>query len=760
MFLNKEYEARKCDSLLKKELSKINVLNIASNLTICDNIDFIYLNDRKSFICYATPVFDHILTNTKLSAIARLFYLLADCYASIRLKSNDQKYAQRNLVKTNQEWADLLSCSLSTFFKAKRELQDLGYLEEAGETIIPTLPDSVFAKLNLEPNRYNAKKGNYLSARQELDATKQFIKINLPMLKLLLTEKQLNSEEKLLWLYCFKRCYISFLDQNGDGENGRAFLQEQKELAKIFGCSRPTISRALNNLIRHSYLIKDLIKKLKVTNAEGKEKFHSPYKIEALFPAEKMTLLKAQAERTGLDPLTEEQQLEYGLISNRQEIRTVTHCNELLSNIENINVEVSNFGVSSANSGVSSANFGVSSANSALVYKEVIKDHISKNSTRDPNFCRVLEKKTVTSSQGKILEQRKSQNDLNTIPTATIGVVDTVVTEQPSEQLITATPVDKEKIRQRLQATREKLALLQNKTKSTKNILLQSEEALPQPELSTVAEEAKEQSLKLENLVTKENNLHDFLAIKAKYLAAIDKQKLEGKPKKNKNDDFAANLASESSETTCTILVAKLDPTTTQVNTIMGNAQSISNIISFPLNCSDDQLVVRQENIHPNDWENPFHHYLYADLYHRICKDLSAINQQLAERYAKALSKKFPQKYKFWDSLFYEFKYYAATYKPRDFIPRDPEKVALVNAWQLVINGKWQTPKVLARLKTLTREMQHYIEKYLEIGHRAKTEDLFLLLEEINKIQGCKSSLESMLEMYRKLGKQQIGIAN
>jgi hypothetical protein len=383
MHLNKACQARENHSLFKKELSEINTINVVNNLATCNSIDFIYLNDRKSFICYATPVFDHILTNIKLSAVARLFYLLADCYASISAKSNDKKYGQRNLVKTNQDWADLLGCSLSTFFKAKRELQDLGYLEEAGETIIPTLPDAVFAKLNLEPNRYNAKKENYLSTRRELDETKQFIKINLPMLKLLLADQQLNSEEKILWLYCFKRCYIAFLDQNGYGENGRAFLQEQKELANIFSCSRSTISRAITNLIRCSYLTKELVKKLRFINTEGMEKFHSPYKIEALFPSTKMNLLKAQAERNGLAPLTEEQQLEYGLISKRQEIRTVDYCSELSSNVTNISAACADFGVSSADFGVSSANFGVSSANSGATYKEEIKDLISKNSTRE-----------------------------------------------------------------------------------------------------------------------------------------------------------------------------------------------------------------------------------------------------------------------------------------------------------------------------------------------------------------------------------------
>jgi hypothetical protein len=59
----------------------------------------------------------------------------------------------------------------------------------------------------------------------------------------------------------------------------------------------------------------------------------------------------------------------------------------------------------------------------------------------------VLEKKTVTSSQGKILEERKSQNDLSPLPTVTVSVAETLVIEQPSEQLITAAQVNREKIR-------------------------------------------------------------------------------------------------------------------------------------------------------------------------------------------------------------------------------------------------------------------------------------------------------------------------
>jgi hypothetical protein len=196
---------------------------LTTNIAPCKGIDFVYINDRKSYVCYATPVFDHILTNKKLSGIARLFYILADCLASIRAKSNSDKLGQRNVIKTSQEWADLLGCSLDVFFKTKRALQDLGYFKEAGETIIPTLPDPVFAELSLAPNRYNADNVAYLCKRTELDATKQFIKINLPMLKMLLADRELKPNEKLLWIYSFKRCYLAFLNQNGEGE--RAFLQ-------------------------------------------------------------------------------------------------------------------------------------------------------------------------------------------------------------------------------------------------------------------------------------------------------------------------------------------------------------------------------------------------------------------------------------------------------------------------------------------------------------------------------------------------------
>ena len=701
------------------------LVKLSQYIPACDNIDFVYLTERKSYVAFTTPIFEHTLSNQQMSAKAKLFYLLVYCLTSISAKKNKKKYGQRNIAKTYQEWLKLLGWSRTTFFNIKLELQNLGYLKEAGETIIPMLPDLVFAELNLSPNRYNADLGEYLCNIKCLDASKQFIKINLSLLKQLLLEPYINDQDKLLWLHCFKRSYLSCLDKNGEGD--RAFLVQQHELADFFSLGKSNISRSLLRLVKAGYINKKHFKKLMIIDNEGREIFCSAYQLEAKLPLAKMSQLKSQPDRAGLYDLSTEQQFEYGLTKERPP-RDLSYDDESL----NKHSRMSNSGLSVANSGIVIANSELSVANSEPT-PYYNKDHISNNSIRGPNADRQLDKNAAMSRQGKIFQDRRSQVTETSLPEITPVLASKIIPEQ--EVATNPVPIDKEKISQLLQAARENLALIKSKEKVTADLIATAAPSLPDLEkslamqINTLAPVATElyKPLKSSNKATRGVILVDELSMVPD---------VEITPIKALNEALTVELIKQS----------------TNPSKLSNEANFMQdNIIEFP-NLSieeDEEFVPDAKKTKHEEWENPLHYYIYADLYQAICKDLSARNEEHAVDYAMSLSKRFPERYKFWDSLYYEFKYYAGSYKPRDFISRDREKIALVNARKLVADGKWETPRALARIASLSREAQHHVEKYLEMNKRAITADMQEVFDEISRITGKPCLLEDLCKRYQ-----------
>jgi hypothetical protein len=596
----------------------------------------------------------------------------------------------------------MLNCSERNIQRLKGELRDKGYFKLDDETIIPTLPSSVFAELNSEPNRSNAEKVEYLDKRRQLDETKQYIKINIHMLKALLADPHLSCIQRLIWLHFFKLSYISFIDKTGDGS--RTFLQQQKELADLFGCNKSTISRTLCGLEKFAYIKRQLLKKVVRIDAEGMERFCAPYQIEALFPLRKIVQLKAQADRRNLEALTEEQQLEYGLISKRQELRVAgDYYSFPLSSIA-AKVDNAKLALSNANMALPKEKTSGIDAKTTPVYKEVNKNLILKNSIRDLNFARVVETKNFTDTRRDLSLTNNSQENTASQTVAeeateacNVGVEDAPL-QAPSAEL-------RSKIIQLLQKTKEK-------------ILNQGEGK----EVLAQAAENQDNDAVFAGLNIQEPMLEQQQAIASPKFEAETSQDCAGQ---------GMSCQEEVEKTT-----------------------KMAEVIDFPKSLPAKVSIYDSEgNFHydyvpiPADpLKNPLDDIIFVNMLRATYKNLTVQEINLACEYAHALSRKYPNYNA--SELEEDFLYYAATYNPRDFMPKNRVKVALCNAWKLVADGKWQRPHTLAKFDALAREAKHHVEKYLEFGSRAKSADLDAVLAEIGQIQGYKCTLEGLVKEY------------
>lgn len=278
----------------------------------CRPLDLIYCENRKPYITLTNSLFCHIVNKASLNNLEKLYYLLTDLYAHL----GKQTKGLREAEKSGREWAKLLGCSEEWVFQMQKKLEASDYfhiIREKDEDnqnekniIIPTLPDEIFIELSKEPNRFGQEHVMYTedshegSKRSFLDNSKLFIKVNLQMIKLLLSDPALSSLQKLVWLYCFNRSYISYTDSYGDGT--RNFITTYQELAAIFSCKENTISTAMNNLSLLGYINKKQFR-IKESGKTTRRKKKSCWEIVALFPQDKMKILLQQPDRQNLAPL-------------------------------------------------------------------------------------------------------------------------------------------------------------------------------------------------------------------------------------------------------------------------------------------------------------------------------------------------------------------------------------------------------------------------------------------------------------------------
>ncbi len=279
----------------------------------CSSISMIFMNDRKSYVTTTSCVLKHILTTDQLNNSEKLYYLIADLYAHLNKSINN---THRKTEKSAQEWAKLLNRSEQHIFKMQKTLEQLDYfhiIREKDEDnqnekniIIPSLPDHVFNELIKEPNHLSAEHLSFTptdhegSKRIYLDDSKLFIKFNLPMLKMVLSDKLLSALQKVLWIYFFYRSYISYQDQNGEGT--RNFITSYQELSAIFSCQECTISIAVNKLEFFGFITKKQFR-IKAQNRAGRRKKKSCWEFCALIPQAYMEHLIKQPDRQNLAPI-------------------------------------------------------------------------------------------------------------------------------------------------------------------------------------------------------------------------------------------------------------------------------------------------------------------------------------------------------------------------------------------------------------------------------------------------------------------------
>lgn len=364
-------------------------------------LDLIYCENRKPYIILTNSLFCHIINTASLNNLEKLYYLLTDLYAHLGKKIEGLREAE----KSGREWAKLLGCSEEWVFQMQKKLETSGYFhiirkkdednQNEKNIIIPTIPDEIFTKLSKEPNRIGQEHLVFTEDNHEgnkrsfLDNTKLFIKINLQMFKLLLSDPSLSSLQKLIWLYCFTRSYISYADSYGNGT--RNFITTYQELAAVFSCKENTISTAINNLSLLGYINK---KQFRIQNPgkTSRRKKKSCWEIAALFPQDKMKILLQQPDRQNLAPLTLDDLRLYNLY-------TPDHQKNIEHN------EVSNSIYYHDRSAISHETQQFNNKNNILNIKNIVTETTNNSSSsKDTKVNNVFYEKNLISSQEEVVQ--------------------------------------------------------------------------------------------------------------------------------------------------------------------------------------------------------------------------------------------------------------------------------------------------------------------------------------------------------------------
>jgi DNA-binding MarR family transcriptional regulator len=183
----------------------------------------------KSYTLISGCVLEHVLTTTNLTNLEKIYYLLADSLSII----NKNKGGSRSCALPSKEWAKRLGCSRSLVFEMQRSLVQKGYFiiskdfdtkgRNKRNLITPTIPSHVFSHLN---ERFPGRVGEYYPynpllecRRSYLDRTKLFIKFNYNLLKLITSSKDLNPQQKVIWLGCYANAYKFFMMQSKNNFN-------------------------------------------------------------------------------------------------------------------------------------------------------------------------------------------------------------------------------------------------------------------------------------------------------------------------------------------------------------------------------------------------------------------------------------------------------------------------------------------------------------------------------------------------------------
>lgn len=248
---------------------------------------FAYLNSDLPYLPLSGCVFEHILLTPLLTHKDKLFYLIADSLSLINAKNTTK---QRSIALSSATWAEKLNCSKNEIFSIQKNLEKNGYFviirdknkygKNKRNVIIPTIPDLVFNQLSKEPELYKNTNSNLLSSaflsalsslspdspyyvnsmaskRSYLDSTKLFIKLNYQLLSFIVSSDLLSDFAKLVWLNFYSICYKSSIKNFDLIKSHYTFTISYFELQNIFGCSKTTLSKTLNQLKESGFLTKN-----------------------------------------------------------------------------------------------------------------------------------------------------------------------------------------------------------------------------------------------------------------------------------------------------------------------------------------------------------------------------------------------------------------------------------------------------------------------------------------------------------------------
>ena len=215
---------------------------------------FLSLVEDKTYVPISGCVLEHVLTNSDLSYLEKLFYIKADALSLINAKEGGR---QRVIALPSLKWATQLGCSRSQVFKLQQSLSEKGYFiiikdknklgQNKRNLIIPTIPNEIFYFLAKTPDRagehipYNPLQE---CKRAYLDRTKLFIKLNYQLLKTITSNDYLTPFHKILWLDLFAKCYKHYISNNKE-RNEFSITVSYAELAKAYYCDKRQLSKAM-----------------------------------------------------------------------------------------------------------------------------------------------------------------------------------------------------------------------------------------------------------------------------------------------------------------------------------------------------------------------------------------------------------------------------------------------------------------------------------------------------------------------------------
>lgn len=230
--------------------------------------EFSYLFKNKSYIPITGCVLEHITTTPDLSNLEKLYHILINSLAFINNKTNSVGSKQRSCSLPSKAWARLLNCSRSQIFALQRSLEQKGYLlitrdknsytQNKRNLLTPALPDSVFKSLCKAPDKLRSEHlaydSSYESKLEYLDRTKLFIPLNYDLLKIITSNEDLLPLQKVVWLDFYARCYKCHISSNKTFSF--SFITSYEELMERYGCSRASLSKAMNILEGNNFIAK------------------------------------------------------------------------------------------------------------------------------------------------------------------------------------------------------------------------------------------------------------------------------------------------------------------------------------------------------------------------------------------------------------------------------------------------------------------------------------------------------------------------